>query len=203
MDRSLDSASLLSSVFDGGAPSPKPAAQVPARPAESRVSLPFAEVYAQHFDLVWRSLRHLAVPAQQLDDAVQDVWLVVHRKLVEFDGRSALSTWLFGICFNVARARRRARDAAQPVEPLSEDVQSLEPSPELALESSQAWNLVQGYLARLPELERAIFVSSLLENFTPAETASAIGSDVNTVYKRVRALRRSFQRQLARSQEET
>ena len=95
----------------------------------SRERLVFADVYAAHFDLVWRSLRHLGVPERLLDDAVQDVWLIVHRKLDEFDGRSTASTWLFGICINVARSRRRAREVVQPAEPLSEDVQSREPSP--------------------------------------------------------------------------
>lgn len=89
-----------------------------------------------------------------------------------------------------------------PPEPLPDDVHGGEPSPEHALESRQAWQLVQGFLASLPELHRIIFVSSLLENFTPAETASAIGVDVNSVYKRVRALRRSLQRLLERSQKE-
>ena len=168
----------------------------------SRERLVFADVYAAHFDLVWRSLRHLGVPERLLDDAVQDVWLIVHRKLDEFDGRSTASTWLFGICINVARARRRAREVAMPPEPLPDDVQGGEPSPEHTLESREAWRLVQGFLATLPELHRIIFVSSLLENFTPAETASAIGVDVNTVYKRVRALRRSLQRLIERSQEE-
>jgi len=182
----------------------------PSRPREpagsaahSRAPISFADVYAAHFDLVWRSLRHLGVPERWLDDAVQDVWLIVHRKLAEFDGRSTLSTWLFGICINVARARRRARDVAMPAELLPEDVYSVEPSPEHSLESHRAWQLVQGFLSGLPELQRAIFVSSLLENFTPAETASAIGVDVNTVYKRVRALRRSFQRLLERSEQES
>ena len=202
MERSFDSAQLMRSVFDPRLPGPESANGSASLPASSRGQHTFAEVYAHHFVLVWRSLRHLGVPAQLLDDAVQDVWLVVHRKLAEFDGRSALSTWLFGICINVARSRRRAREVAQPPEPLSEDVQSREPSPEHALESSRAWTLVQAFLAELPELQRAIFVSSLLENFSPAETASATGVDVNTVYKRVRALRRSFQRRLARSQEE-
>jgi RNA polymerase sigma-70 factor (ECF subfamily) len=201
MERSLHSAQLMRSVFDPGLPGAESATES-ALPASSRGQHTFAEVYAQHFDLVWRSLRHLGVPAQVLDDAVQDVWLVVHRKLAEFDARSALSTWLFGICINVARSRRRAREVARPAEPLSEDVQSREPSPEDALESSQAWRLVQDFLAELPDLHRAIFVSSLLENFSPGETASATGVDVNTVYMRVRALRRSFQRRLARSQEE-
>lgn len=172
-------------------------------PDELERGLPeFLDVYAQHFDLVWRSLRHLGVPLSLLDDAVQDVWLVVHRKLPEFDGRSAVSTWLFGICINVARARRRARDVKRPALPLPEEMQSADPNPELALESSQQWSLVQGFMSGLPELHRAIFVSSLLESFTPAETAVATGVDVNTVYKRVRALRRSLQRLLERRAEE-
>lgn len=161
----------------------------------------FEDVYAQHFDLVWRSLRHLGVPAHVLDDAAQDVWLVVHRRLADFDGRSAISTWLFGISINVARARRRAREVRQPAEPLPEEVQGNSPDPAQALESSQAWNLVQGFLAGLSEVQRAIFVSSLLENFSPAETARATGLDVGTVYRRVRALRRSFQRFLKRNEE--
>jgi RNA polymerase sigma-70 factor (ECF subfamily) len=202
MERSLAPAQLMRGVFDRRLPGAESAGEPASRPASSRGEHTFAQVYAQHFDLVWRSLRHLGVPAQVLDDAVQDVWLVVHRKLAEFDGRSAPSTWLFGICINVARSRRRARALAQRAEPLSDDVQSREPSPEHALQSSQAWRLVQAFLAELPELHRAIFVSTLLENFSPAETASATGVDVNTVYKRVRALRRSFQRRLARSQEE-
>lgn len=202
MERSLDSAPLMPCGFDPHPRDPESAIESSSPAASSRGRLAFAEIYAQHFDLVWRSLRHLGVPAQLLDDSVQDVWLVVHRKLFEFDGRSAPSTWLFGICINVARSRRRAREVARPAEPLCDEVQSREPSPEHVLESSQAWKLVQAFLAELPELHRAIFVSSLLENFSPAETASAVGVDVNTVYKRVRALRRSFQRLLERSQEE-
>jgi len=200
MERSLDPGRLVPSAFDRGLPTGERAAAPACAP--SREQPGFLDVYAQHFDLVWRSLRHLGVPAQLLDDAVQDVWLVVHRKLGEFDGRSAVSTWLFGICINVARARRRAREVTRPAEPLLDDMQSADPGPERALESSQAWHRVQGFMAGLPELHRAIFVSSLLENFSPAETASAIGVDVNTVYKRVRALRRSFQRLLERSGEE-
>jgi RNA polymerase sigma-70 factor (ECF subfamily) len=203
MERSLDSAQLMPGVFDQRLSSPDSTAPAASPAASSRGQDTFADVYTQHFDLVWRSLRHLGVPTRLLDDAVQDVWLVVHRKLAEFDGRSALSTWLFGICINVARARRRAREVMQPAEPLSEQMQSREPSPEHALESSRVWKLVEGFMAELPELHRAIFVSNLLENFSPAETASATGVDVNTVYKRVRALRRSFQRLLERSQEKT
>src|SRR5687767_9349568 len=53
-------------------------------------------IYAQHFRGIWRTLRRLGVSDAQLDDAAQDVFVVVHRKLHAFDGRS-LRGWLFAI----------------------------------------------------------------------------------------------------------
>ena len=184
-----------------GAASPEDDAPPRATFTPSEARPVFAGVYAEHFELVWRSLRHLGVPAVALDDAVQDVWLVVHRRLPEFDGRSKVSTWLFGISINVARARRRARQERHPSEPLPEGLPSAGLDPERALASRRAWTLVQTFLDELPELTRAIFVSTLLENFSPAETAAATGLDVSTVYHRVRALRRSFQRFMQRNPE--
>ena len=67
----------------------------------------FKEVYDEHFRFVWRSLRRLGVRESDVPDAVQDVFLVVHRRLAEFEGRSKVTTWLFGICFRVARDRRK------------------------------------------------------------------------------------------------
>jgi RNA polymerase sigma-70 factor (ECF subfamily) len=162
--------------------------------------LTFAEAYSEHFDFVWRSLRHLGVADQVMDDAVQDMWIVVHRRLGDFEGRSSLSTWLFGIAINVARSARRAK-ACLPLSELPAELLSEAPDPERVLVGNDAWNQVQSFLDTLPELGRAIFVSALLENFSPAETAEAVGLDVATVYKRVRALRRAFQRRLSQREE--
>ena len=68
----------------------------------------FERVYEEHFDFVWRSLRRLGVPRSALDDAVQEVFLVVHRRLAEFEGRSSLKTWLFGIAVHIALKAGRA-----------------------------------------------------------------------------------------------
>src|SRR4051794_13567852 len=67
----------------------------------------FKEVYDAHFAFVWRSLRRLRVPEASLKDAMQDVFLVVHRRLGEFEGRAKVTTWLFGICLRVAKDYRR------------------------------------------------------------------------------------------------
>jgi len=68
----------------------------------------FEETYRAHFAFVWRSLRRLGVAEDDAADAAQDVFIIVHRKLPEFAGRSKLTTWLYGICFRVASERRRA-----------------------------------------------------------------------------------------------
>ena len=62
------------------------------------------QLYDSHFSFVWRNLRRLGVPDAILEDAAQDVFLVVHRRWDSFDARwSSVETWLFGILMRVAR----------------------------------------------------------------------------------------------------
>src|SRR5579862_8272818 len=86
---------------------PTPQGLVEARP------FTFDDVYERHIDFVWRILRRLGVPARSLDDAAQDVLLVVHRRLGSFDGRAPLRRWLAGICVRVARQEYRTRRRRQ------------------------------------------------------------------------------------------
>jgi RNA polymerase sigma-70 factor, ECF subfamily len=172
---------------------PAPAARV-APPA-------FEQLYQLYFGFTWRVLGHLGVTGHGIDDAVQEVWLTVHRRLPTFEGRSALKTWLFGIALNVARNQRRADTRRS--KHLSEAPSGATPlDPELIREGHEAWERVQRFLETLDEQRRAIFVCNLLESLSALETADATGVDVNTVYKRVRSLRQSFRTWLARELEE-
>ena len=67
----------------------------------------FAAVYRREFDYVWSCLRALGVHEAELEDGAQAVFLVVHRRLAEFDGRAQLRTWLFAIAARVAARGRR------------------------------------------------------------------------------------------------
>lgn len=69
--------------------------------------LDVASIHESHADFVWCSLQRLGVRPADLEDALQEVFVVVHRKLSSFDGSSRLSTWLFGISMRVASAYRR------------------------------------------------------------------------------------------------
>lgn len=161
-----------------------------ARPAPPRLS--FQQLYAQQGAFCWRALRHLGVPPAAIDDAVQELWVVVHRRHADFEGRSELKSWLFGIAINVARNQRRSQrrlDSAR-----ESQLGTVEPQvdPAQGERQREAFHLVQGYLATLDEQRREIFVSCLLEGMSASETASATGLDLDTVQNRVRALRRSF-----------
>src|SRR5688572_24987046 len=66
------------------------------------------QVYRDHADYVWRLLRSLGVAESSQEDAFHEVFLVVHRRLPQFDGRASLPTWLFGITRNVVLHHRRS-----------------------------------------------------------------------------------------------
>jgi RNA polymerase sigma-70 factor (ECF subfamily) len=171
--------------------------RVPAPPTAvsgcSPRALPsFRELYDQYFAFTWRSLRYLGVSEPQLDDAVQEVWITVHRRLGDFEGRSNLQTWLFGIAVNVQRNLHRTERRRGGIVPLPNVLISPLADPMLEHEAQEAWTLVEGFMATLDDERRALFVASLLEEMTPAETAEATGLEVTTIYHRVRSLRQSF-----------
>lgn len=179
----------LSDQRNEGAPS----AQIAGGPDDaSGERQSFDAVYRQHFAFTWRALRCLGVPGWALDDAAQDVWLVVHRRLPEFSGRSQLKTWLFGIALNVNRNRRRSVHRRPPELELTREVVSSAADPELAREGQEAWELVSEYLGTLDDVRREVFVCCLLEGLSAPEAAELTGLPLAKVYDRVHALRRSF-----------
>jgi RNA polymerase sigma-70 factor (ECF subfamily) len=77
-------------------------------PARASAVPTFDVVYAAQVDFTWRMLERLGVPTPQLEDAVQDVFIVVHRQLARFRSESSLKTWVGGIAVRVAHDYRRA-----------------------------------------------------------------------------------------------
>src|SRR5438105_4214125 len=64
-------------------------------------------VFDEHARYVIRALRHLGIKEADVEDVAQEVFVTVHRKLPEFEGRSKLRTWLYAICLRVASDHRR------------------------------------------------------------------------------------------------
>jgi len=165
-------------------------------PGASPFTASFEAIYERHFDFVWRSLRRLGVPGPALDDATQEVFLVVHRRLGEFEGRAALKTWLFGIALHVAQRTLRTQ-ARRRTDELTENVASHH-CPHDDVLKQEVVRQVYSILDRLTPEKRAVFVMAELEQFTAPEIAEATGTPLNTVYARLRAARQDFEAALAR-----
>jgi RNA polymerase sigma-70 factor (ECF subfamily) len=158
----------------------------------------FEVLYAAHFGFVWRCLRGLGVAQGMLDDAAQEVFVVVHRRLPDFRGESALRSWLYGIVRNVASNQRRSERRRPLFASLDEQDEPSTGGPHETLEELEATRFVQHFLQLLGEKQREIFVLILLEGLSVPEAAEALAVPLNTAYSRLRAVRLAFQRALAR-----
>lgn len=162
----------------------------------------FRQIYDEHFPLVWRSLRRLGVRESDVADAVQDVFLVVHRRLPEFEGRSKMSTWIFGICYRVAADRRKAarlNPAFTSDEPLLE---TPDERADVAAEAERRQGLrkLEAILDEMPLEQRAVFALFELECMTGEDIARALDVPLGTVYSRLRLAREMFRRATSRFQ---
>jgi RNA polymerase sigma-70 factor (ECF subfamily) len=153
----------------------------------------FDEVYADHVAFVWRTLRSFGVADAQLEDAVQDVFVVVHRRLPEWEGRAAITTWLFAIARRVASAtRRRAGNTSARTEPL--DVEPAGTADTFAAMSrAQAAATVMAILDTLEESQRIVFALVELEQMSVPDVARMLDHNLNTTYSRLRLARAAFE----------
>lgn len=157
-----------------------------------------ATVYDAYATFVWRSLQRMGVPESDLDDALQEVFIVVHRKLDQYDAeRAKLSTWLFGISLNVARKHRSrgrltlgADLEATPCDQPCQDTQLQR------LQQAERLNVVLGKMR--PE-HSATFVMFELEGLSCQEIADLTGVPVGTVYSRLHKAREQFKELVEKS----
>jgi RNA polymerase sigma-70 factor (ECF subfamily) len=75
----------------------------------------FESIYAQYFNFVWSSTRRLGVPPAAMDDIVQEIFMVIHRRIESLEQPQSLRSWIYGIVRRSASGyhrSQRARDAS-------------------------------------------------------------------------------------------
>ena len=153
----------------------------------------FAQLFHDHFDLVWRTVRRLGVPAAALDDAAQEVFVVAARKLdmIEHGKEKA---FLYATAVRVAADSRRSharRDRGADVEPdaLGDGDAA---NAEALVDQKRARELLDTIIGRMPDDARDVFVLYELEGLTMAEIATALELPAGTVASRLRRARELF-----------
>ncbi|HEY5959795.1 MAG TPA: sigma-70 family RNA polymerase sigma factor [Polyangiaceae bacterium] len=147
------------------------------------------DIYDAEFPFVCRTLLQLGVPEADIPDAVQEVFLVVNRRLAEFQYRAKLRTWLYRICAFVARGRRRLAHVRReiPHDDLDQDER-------LATEPNASSDLavLNSLLNQLGSEQREVFVLFELEGWSGPEVAESLQCPLPTVYSRLRLARGAF-----------
>lgn len=150
---------------------------------------PFDEVYAAHAAFVWRVVRRLGVREADVPDVAQEIFLVIHRQLPGFEGRSTVRTWVYGIASRCAAAyRRRAHVVRERAGDVPE--QAVAAPQQGGLDARDARATLDRLLDQLTDDQREVFVLYELEDLAMPEIAELLGCPLQTAYSRLHAARR-------------
>ena len=153
-------------------------------------------LFREHGNYVARLLWQLGLAEQDIDDAVQDVFMVVHRRGGFIPGTAKATTWLAEIAIRVARARRR-RTNMRRMDPQEAVIAALEapgPNPDEAAAHAQSLARVQQALQTLDADRRAVFVLADIFGESCEDIARSLGIAVGTVYSRLNRARNKFRK---------
>ena len=175
-------------------------------PSETVCPIPvldFDTVYESQVNFAWRAARRMGLGAADAEDVVQEAFVVVHRRLGEFEGRADIKAWVFKILLHLVRHHFRTRQR-RPGDRAAEDPGLLhdlatEQDP-AAAQAAEAVDALDHLLGQLDEDKREVLVLAEIEQMTLAQIAEVTGVNPNTVASRVRAARREFDKVLLRFQ---
>ncbi len=150
-----------------------------------------AALYNEHADFVWRSLLRLGAPRDVAEDLLHEVFLVVRRRLQDFDRERSIRAWLYGIARGIAANHRRGRSrAAQRLRKVA--TPSPPPTPEEGLERRKAAAFVARFLDQLDPPRRRVFELMDIEGLSGPEVSALLELPVMKVHTLRRSARRRF-----------
>jgi RNA polymerase sigma-70 factor (ECF subfamily) len=133
----------------------------------------------------------LGVAAADQEDVLQEVFVVVHRRLGDYREQDKMRAWLYAISTRVVRDhRRRVARRHEDLREVPDSADSSQPPLQArALADQRALSLAQQMLDTLPEKQRAVFVLYEIEQLSMPEIALAVECPLPTAYARLRKAR--------------
>jgi RNA polymerase sigma-70 factor, ECF subfamily len=152
-------------------------------------------VFEQHGAFACRVLRSLGVQEADLDDMLQEVFLVVCRRQDDYEEQGRARSWLYSICRRVATSqhRRYSRDRELLAAQLSEP--AVPPTQLEHVQGREALELAYRLLNQLPPKQRQIFLLYEVEDMSMPEIARLLGCPLQTAYSRLHKARSTIVRQ--------
>jgi RNA polymerase sigma-70 factor (ECF subfamily) len=157
--------------------------RVPPTKAVERTD--FDAVYHAHAAAVLRWATRLGGPGVDVDDIVQDVFIIVGRKLGSFRGAARVETWLFRITARIAanhrRGARRRQIWARMTRRIEEHLPTTAPNPAESMEIMETARQFYRVLDGLNKVQREALLLFELEGLGTEEIAQLMGRAPATV----------------------
>ncbi len=155
----------------------------------------FRHLFDSEFSYVWHTLRRLGVYEPDVLDQTQEVFLIVHSLLPDYDASRPVRPWLFAIAYRIAcRYRSLARHKHEVAgDPLLEPSDPT-PAADKKMEADQARELLLEAIHCIDLPRRAVFILSEIEEQSMPDIAAALQIPLNTAYSRLRLAREDFEK---------
>jgi len=148
-------------------------------------------LYYRYAPRLGRYLFRLLKQREAVEEAINDVMMVVWQSAARFEATSRLSTWLFGIAHNkalkaLARSSARGREVPLDIDDAGDDDGPADPvNPEWTLIGRQLGQALASALDELSAEHRAVIELAFCEDCSYQEIAAITSSPVNTVKTRM------------------
>lgn len=167
---------------------PEPESLAPSAATATGV---FRDFFEEHADFVWRSVRHLGGRQADVEDLVQEVFIVAHDKRAQLRDAGGARPWLYRICFGVVRNhQRRAQVRREVPTEAPEAVGDLSSTPLDPVERRDTQHALLAVLEQLDPDKRAVLVAQAIGELSMKEIADALSIPLKTAYSRLYAARR-------------
>jgi RNA polymerase sigma-70 factor (ECF subfamily) len=141
------------------------------------------ETFDRELDYIFATLRRLGARSADVEDLLQEIFLVLHRNWQTLDVTRSLRPWLFGVAFRVVRTHRRRRAREIPYEGL--DPEDVAPNPEGLVQGQESLALLSAALQQVPALRRSVVVKHDLEGLDVIDVARQLSLTKFGVYARL------------------
>ena len=169
-----------------------PAGEVKVEPLAEAPS--FRHLFDTEFSYVWNTLRRLGVHEPDVLDQAQEVFLIVHSLLPDYDASRPVRPWLFAIAYRMAcRYRSLARHRHELTGDAPFEPRDPAPAADKKMEADQAREILLEAIQSIDLPRRAVFILSEIEEQPMPEIAAALQIPLNTAYSRLRLAREDFE----------
>jgi len=150
----------------------------------------FERILAAYGDFVFNVSLRMLRRREDAQEAAQEAFLTIYKKLCSFQQRSSLKTWIYRITVNTAinYSRRERRHRARAVS-YDEESHPVAVPAQLNTEAEYTGRMVDKLLGMLSEEQRACVVLRSIEGLSYEEIAAVLGIEVNAVRSRLKRAR--------------